>query len=202
MKKEELNACGAKVLVGLVTKTKKTNSIEYYLFRNMYRLSFRELLIIVLKLTYFKSFKNLLCHFKIFLSVESVLKAMGINYFYVENDINKSSYLQIIRNFKPDIIISSCSVVFKKELLNIPRLGCINRHSSLLPSYGGVYPIFNAIADGKNYSGVTIHRMTEKIDVGEILAQEKIYFDNKCYQKYIVSVLALVQILFLLLWKI
>ena len=108
---------------------------------------------------------------------------MGINYFYVENDINKSSYLQIIRNFKPDIIISSCSVVFKRELLNIPRLGCINRHSSLLPSYGGVYPIFNAIADGKNYSGVTIHRMTEKIDVGEILAQEKIYFDNKNLSK-------------------
>ena len=176
---ERLNDQKARVLVGLVTKTKKTNSIEYYLLRNLHRLLFKELLTIALKVIYYKTFKNLLCHFKIFLSVEAVLKAMHIDYFYVKNDINKPCYLQRISNFKPDIIISSCSVVFKKELLNIPRLGCINRHSALLPSYGGVYPVFNSIADGKDYSGVTIHRMTEKIDEGDILAQKKVPLETK-----------------------
>ena len=93
---EKLNDQEAKILVGLVTKTKKTNSIEYYLFRNMFYLSIKELFILTGKVVYYKCLKNLLCYFKIFLSVELVLKKMGINYFYVENDINKLSYLKIM----------------------------------------------------------------------------------------------------------
>jgi len=176
---KKLKIGNAKILVGLVKKTKKTNSLEYYLFRNLYRLSLRELLIMTVKLTYSIFFKNILRHFKVFLSVEAVLRDLSIDYFYVENDVNKPLYIKKIKDFKPDIIISSCSVIFKKELLEIPRHGCINRHSSLLPSYGGVYPVFNAIADGKKYVGVTIHKMTEKIDEGDILAQEKICFDKE-----------------------
>lgn len=168
-----------KILVGLVTKTKKTNSIEYYLYRNFYRLHLTELFIIGSKVIYFKLFKNILCYFDIFLSVEAVLKSKNINHFYIENDINNPSYLNKISEFKPDIIISSCSVIFKKKLLKIPKLGCINKHNALLPSYGGVYPVFNSIADGKDYTGVTIHKMTEKIDEGDILAQEKFYFEKK-----------------------
>ncbi len=176
---EKLINRNAKILVGLVVKTKKTNSLEYYLFRNLYRLSLRELLIMTVKLAYYIFFKNILRYFKVFLSVEAVLKDLSIEYFYVENDVNKPLYIKKIKDFKPDIIISSCSVLFKKELLKIPRQGCINRHSSLLPSYGGVYPIFNAIADGKKYAGVTIHKMTERIDEGDILAQERVCFDKE-----------------------
>jgi len=175
----KLTTDNAKILVGLVTKTKKTNSLEYYLLLNFYRLTLRELLIMTLNLAYSKMFKNILRYFNIFLSVEAVLKDLNIDYFYIKNDVNEPHFIKKIRDFKPDIIISSCSVIFKKVLLEIPTRGCINRHSSLLPSYGGVYPVFNAIADGKKYVGVTIHKMTERIDVGDILAQERIYFDKE-----------------------
>jgi methionyl-tRNA formyltransferase len=89
-------------------------------------------------------------------------------------DINSSNSLKKISELKPDIII--CCVfnqIFKKKLLNIPRYGCINIHRSLLPDYMGVSPTFWVLANNENFTGVTIHHMTEKIDIGAILAQDK-----------------------------
>ena len=101
------------------------------------------------------------------------LYALG-EYEYGKYDINEIKYVNKIIDIKPDLIISSCSLIFKKEILSLPKYGCINRHSSLLPSNGGVYPVFHSISKGEKYSGVTIHCMTSKIDEGKILAQKKI----------------------------
>ena len=75
------------------------------------------------------------------------------------------------RNKKPDLIFSSCTLIFKNELLKIPKFGCFNRHSSWLPSYGGLWPIFYAFLNQEKDIGVTIHKMSEGIDTGEIVAQ-------------------------------
>ena len=155
-------------------KSKKKNSIEKYLLNNIFKLYLKEILLLGIKKIFFVSTDKLLVNFKIFFSVKSIIKKFKINFFEIHYDINKKIYLDIIKNIKPDLIISSCSVIFKKKILNIPKYGCINRHTALLPSYGGLYPVFQSIADGKKYSGITVHLMSNKIDQGKILAQEKI----------------------------
>ena len=173
--------------VGLVKKIKKTNSIERYLLRNISKLTLREILFLGLKKIYFELFDIFTRNFNIFFKVESVLKKKKITYFVIEYDINNKEYVDYINNLKPDIIISSCSVIFSKNILNVPKFGCINRHTSLLPSYGGLYPVFHSIADKNQSSGVTIHKMTEKKDEGPILAQTTIRNEDnnlsKIYKK-------------------
>src|SRR6185437_8078181 len=57
------------------------------------------------------------------------------------------------------------------ELLEAPRLGCINVHASLLPKYRGGAPIHQSIIDGEKETGVTIMYMVEKLDAGDIISQ-------------------------------
>lgn len=160
--------------VAVITKIKKSNSIENYLLKNMHFLKITELIKLFLKKIVAITFNNIVYKFDIFLSVMSVIKKNKVKYMKIEFDINKMEYVDKIKEFSPDIIISSCSAIFKKELINLPKYGCLNRHSSLLPNYKGVYPVFQSIANGEKYSGVTIHEMNENIDEGKILAQEKI----------------------------
>lgn len=76
-----------------------------------------------------------------------------------------------IRAGEPDVVLSSCSQIFKKALLELPRIACINRHAALLPSYGGLFPIFQAIIHGEQAVGSTVHMMTPKIDRGNLISQ-------------------------------
>ncbi|MDC3149547.1 formyltransferase family protein [Alphaproteobacteria bacterium] len=162
------------VFVGLVKKVKKTNSIDKYLLKNILKLNLYEVIFLSLKKIFFK-FASFFWKFtKVQFSVEGVLKKFKIKYFIIEYDINKKIYLNIIKNYRPDIIISSCSVIFKKPILKCAKIACINRHTSLLPSYGGVYPVFQSIANCENYCGVTVHIMNSEIDDGKILAQKKL----------------------------
>lgn len=162
------------IKVGLVTKVKPSNSIELYLKKNIINLYLKEILLLGIKKFFFVATDKLLKSFNIFFSVKSVIEKFKVDFFYVKYDINKAEYIKKIKSFKPDIIISSCSVIFSKKVLKIPKYGCINRHTSLLPSYGGLYPVFHSISDNHKFSGVTVHEMTEKIDDGKILAQRKV----------------------------
>jgi methionyl-tRNA formyltransferase len=85
-----------------------------------------------------------------------------------------------ILNLKPDlIIVAAYGHILPKEILDIPQYGCLNVHPSLLPKYRGPSPIQYAILNGDEKTGVTIMRMTEKLDVGPILAQEEITVSEK-----------------------
>ncbi len=61
-----------------------------------------------------------------------------------------------------------------KEILNLPKYGCLNIHASLLPKYRGASPIHAAIAANEKQSGVTIMWMDEGLDTGDILLQESV----------------------------
>lgn len=87
--------------------------------------------------------------------------------------VNDPRYLNELRQLDIDIIVSSCSQIFKNDILSLPRLACINRHSGLLPSYGGLFPVFQAMIRDEKYVGATVHKMVARIDGGVILAQEK-----------------------------
>jgi methionyl-tRNA formyltransferase len=80
-----------------------------------------------------------------------------------------------ITDYQPDlIVVAAYGQILPKEILNIPKYGCINVHASLLPKYRGSSPIQFAILNDEKTTGVTIMIMDEKMDHGPILAQEKI----------------------------
>ena len=161
---------------GIVTKIEKKNNIELYIRRNFHKLYLGEILVLFAKKVFFTILNKLFPYgFKNnFFSVKSVFKKHKVPFFKIENNINTEENLQKIKNLKLDLIISSNSLYFGSGILNLPKLGCINRHTSLLPSYGGVWPVLHAIANDEKEVGVTVHQMTRNMDIGKVLAQKKI----------------------------
>lgn len=75
----------------------------------------------------------------------------------------------------PDLIITCAyGQILPKELLEAPRLGCINVHASLLPKLRGGAPIHHAIMEGHKKTGVTIMYMNQRMDEGDIISQKEI----------------------------
>lgn len=130
-------------------------------------------------------------------SISQVANKHNIKTIKTKN-VNSNYYLQRISSLHPDIIVSSCSQIFKKKVLAIPKLSCINRHSALLPAYGGLFPIFQAMIHDEKMVGATVHKMVVGIDKGEVISQESFNVKKNdtlfsLYRKsYKVSVLATV----------
>lgn len=86
---------------------------------------------------------------------------------------------QSIIDLNPDIIITCAYGQFlPKEILDYPKYGCINVHSSLLPKLRGGAPIHKAIIDGYTTTGITIMYMGAKMDNGDIISQKSIEIDK------------------------
>ncbi|MDR1815320.1 MAG: methionyl-tRNA formyltransferase [Clostridiales Family XIII bacterium] len=72
----------------------------------------------------------------------------------------------------PDlIVVASYGQILPREVLELPRLGCVNIHASLLPKYRGASPIRQAILDGEEETGVTLMVMGEGLDDGDMIAR-------------------------------
>ncbi len=84
-----------------------------------------------------------------------------------------------IKELKPDIIITvAYGQIISKNILDIPKFGCINIHGSLLPKYRGASPIQCAILKDNKKTGITIMEMNEKMDEGDIISQKEIEINN------------------------
>ncbi|WP_029230749.1 methionyl-tRNA formyltransferase [Butyrivibrio sp. VCB2006] len=80
-----------------------------------------------------------------------------------------------LKKYDADIyVVAAFGQILSQEILDIPRLGCVNIHASLLPEYRGAAPIQQAILDGKKETGVTIMQMAAGMDTGDILTQRTI----------------------------
>ena len=85
-----------------------------------------------------------------------------------------------LRNYEADIyVVAAFGQILTKEILDMPRFGCVNIHASLLPKYRGAAPIQQAIIDGETETGVTIQQMNEGIDTGDILSTVIVPIDKK-----------------------
>ena len=86
----------------------------------------------------------------------------------------KEEHADILK-LDPDMIITCAyGQIIPKEILTYPKYGCINIHASLLPKLRGGAPIHRAIIEGHKESGITIMKMEQKMDAGDIIVQEKI----------------------------
>jgi len=98
---------------------------------------------------------------------------------YQPEDVNDPSFVGIIRDLQPDIIFSFYfRQILSAEILKIPTKGCMNLHGSYLPKYRGRCPINWVLVNGENETGVSLHYMEEKPDVGDIIAQRKVKIDE------------------------
>ena len=85
-----------------------------------------------------------------------------------------------LRAIAPDfIVVAAYGKILPKEVLEIPRFGCVNIHASLLPKYRGAAPIHRAVIDGCDRTGVTIMCMAEGLDTGDMLAQASVEIGDK-----------------------
>jgi len=95
-------------------------------------------------------------------------------------DLKDKKFLDKVKKIKPDVIVTvAYGKIFPQVLLDIPRLGFLNIHPSLLPSLRGPSPIQTAILKGFKKTGVSVMRLDNKMDEGPILVQESILITQK-----------------------
>jgi len=86
--------------------------------------------------------------------------------------VDEEQFIQAVRDAQPDfLVVAAFGQRLGRDLLNVPKHGAVNIHPSLLPAYRGSAPVQRAIMDGQSRTGVTIMRMTPKMDAGGMLAQ-------------------------------
>ncbi|WZO97846.1 methionyl-tRNA formyltransferase [Isosphaeraceae bacterium EP7] len=94
----------------------------------------------------------------------------GIPVFQPE-DVNAADSLAHIAALTPDLFVTAAyGQILSADLLGIPPLGGVNLHGSILPSYRGAAPVARAIQNGETEAGVTVIRMTPRIDAGGMIA--------------------------------
>src|SRR5438874_3047978 len=89
--------------------------------------------------------------------------------------IKERQAIEEIRALKPDVIVvMAYGQILPRDVLEIPKVACLNLHASLLPRWRGAAPIQAAIAAGDNQTGITVMYMDEGLDTGDILLQRTI----------------------------
>lgn len=89
--------------------------------------------------------------------------------------VSHPDFSPILEAYHADLfVVVAYGEIIKQHLLDMPRLGCINLHASLLPKYRGAAPIQRCIINGETESGVTIMHMVKKMDAGDIISTVKV----------------------------
>ena len=108
------------------------------------------------------------------------LKAQELNIKVLQpNNLNDSSFIASLHNLNADLFIVVAFRMLPEIVWRIPKKGCVNLHTSLLPNYRGAAPINLVLINGEKQTGITTFFINNKIDEGNILLQEKIELNNK-----------------------
>jgi methionyl-tRNA formyltransferase len=114
---------------------------------------------------------------------------------------NDAEFIKRLSDLKPEIIINQSQCILKKELLQIPVIGVLNRHNSLLPSNRGRLSPFWVLYKKEKETGVSIHFVDEGIDTGDIIVQKKITvqenesFSSLVKRNYELAIMAMLEAL-------
>jgi methionyl-tRNA formyltransferase len=112
-------------------------------------------------------------------AVKTAAEELGLPIYQPEN-VNEPDEKRKLADMMADVVVVAAYAQFLSHaILNTPRLGCINIHSSLLPKYRGAAPIQYAIWKGDHETGVTTMRLVPKMDAGPILLQRSIPIGEK-----------------------
>jgi len=107
-------------------------------------------------------------------NITSVAEKLGVP-IYRPQDLKEPEFIKYLKSFNADIfIVCGFQFYIPEIILNLPPLGVINFHSSLLPRHCGMHPGFFTIWYGDKESGMTIHLMDNGLDTGDIIYQSKV----------------------------
>ncbi|MBM7855740.1 methionyl-tRNA formyltransferase [Desulfohalotomaculum tongense] len=98
---------------------------------------------------------------------------------YQPEKIKTAQFLQTLKELNPElIVVVAYGKILPKEILDLPPLGCVNVHASLLPKYRGAAPIHWAVINGEKETGVTTMYMNEGMDTGDMILSKSIPIDD------------------------
>ena len=107
--------------------------------------------------------------------VKEYAEEKGLKIYQPEKVRKNVEFIEEIKNLNPDVIcVVAYGKILPKEILEIPRLGCINVHGSLLPKYRGAAPIQWAVLNGDKTTGITTMYMDEGMDTGDIILKQEV----------------------------
>lgn len=105
---------------------------------------------------------------------------LGLKVLQPEKIKKDADFFQALKAYEPDLIaVAAYGQILPKEILELPRLGCVNIHGSLLPRHRGAAPIQRAILEGDQETGITIMFMEEGLDTGAMLAKRSTPIEKK-----------------------
>ncbi len=114
--------------------------------------------------------------------VPTPVKAKALEYdipVYQPEKVREEDTVSMLKDINPDVIVvAAYGQILPESILNIPRLGCINIHASLLPKYRGAAPIEWSIIDGEEKTGVTTMYMEKGLDTGDMIDKVEIVIEK------------------------
>lgn len=112
--------------------------------------------------------------------VKTYAESKGIKVYQPVKLRNNDEVIEILKNINPDlIVVVAYGKILPEEVLNIPRLGCVNVHGSLLPNYRGAAPIQWAIINGEEKTGITTMFMDKGMDTGDMLLKAETKIEDE-----------------------
>ncbi|MDE7321482.1 MAG: methionyl-tRNA formyltransferase [Lachnospiraceae bacterium] len=113
----------------------------------------------------------------------SPVKACALRYnipVFQPDKIKTPEAIDKLKTYEADVyVVAAFGQILSKQILEMPKFGCINIHASLLPKYRGAAPINQCIIDGEKETGITIMQMDAGVDTGDILTQKKVIIEDK-----------------------
>lgn len=93
--------------------------------------------------------------------------------------IKRPEAIEQLKQYEADVfVVAAFGQLLSQEILDMPKLGCLNIHASLLPKYRGASPIQHVILDGEEKSGVTIMQMNAGLDTGDMLYKKEVVIED------------------------
>jgi len=132
------------------------------------------------------SFKFIRSKFDRNKKLDTVLKKFNIPEIILEKSINNKESVEIIKTYKPDLLISILgNQIFRKQIFDLAPKGCLNLHTALLPKYRGLMPSFWVLKNNEKYTGISVFYVDEGIDSGPIVVQEKVKIGERTQEELI-----------------
>lgn len=98
---------------------------------------------------------------------------------YQPEIVSDLEYAPLLKKYDADLfVVVAYGEIMKQHLLDMPKVGCINLHASILPKYRGAAPIQHCLINGETESGVSIMHMAKKMDAGDVISIVKVPIDN------------------------
>lgn len=110
--------------------------------------------------------------------VKEAAEQLGLPVFQPDK-IKKTENIEVLKSYDPDVIVVvAYGQLLNKEILELPKYGCINVHASLLPKLRGAAPLNWAIINGETHTGVTTMKMDVGLDTGDMLLKAEVEIDE------------------------